>query len=146
MNERFDQESGSHLFSLDVAKVIGSCFGKWHFPWATGIPLAAGQESPPEKGLGEDHGSWLCPLLSTGTARGQVLTHSCQLTWEGSGNCPFTILVVELEKTLPPTQHEPCGEGTDSETVPVLPPSVRFNICFLLSFFSLLKELNKTIF
>lgn len=30
--ERFDQDPGNHLFSLDVVKVAGLCFGKWHFP------------------------------------------------------------------------------------------------------------------
>lgn len=37
---------------------------------AAGIALTAGQGSPPERGVGEDHGSWLCPLLSMGTGFG----------------------------------------------------------------------------
>lgn len=56
--ERFDQEAGNHLFSLDVVKVIGSGFGKWHFPSAAGIALTAGQGLPARTGLTSQGRGW----------------------------------------------------------------------------------------
>lgn len=88
VTERFDQESGNHLFSLDV-KVIGSFFGKWHFPWAAGVAVTAGQD------LQARAGAWRGQqLLTFSSAYWEDMEESglgseiCQLTWEGSVELP----------------------------------------------------------
>lgn len=141
---RFDQESGNHLFSLDGAKVIGSCFGKWHFPRAAGIALTAGQGSPAREGA--RGGPRLLALSSPfhGDVEGQVSA----LRWvrsrgRAAWSCHPLVPEAELEKNIPLVQQKRYGEGTNSD-FPCSPlqdhANVRLKLCF---FFSYSKNQNR---
>lgn len=89
IKEEFDQESGNHLLSLNVGKVIGSCFGKWHFPRGAGVALTAGLGSAAMEGARGGPRLLKLSFAFCGDPEGPDLgPETCGLTWEGSVGLP----------------------------------------------------------
>lgn len=130
--------------------MIGSCFGKWHFPRAAGIALTAGQGSPAREGA--RGGPRLLTLSSPfrGDVEGQVLALRCVSSrGRAARSCHPLVPEAEAEKTIPLVQQKHCEEGTNSD-FPCSPlqdhANVRLNLCFFFSYSknqNQIKQINK---